>query len=338
MITEVELPGVVEPDGLLLRTRETPRPGPGQALVRMEATGVSFAEQQMRRGTYWQQPPFPFVPGYDVVGTVVETGPDTPRPETGARVAALTMTGGWADHLLLDAGDLVPVPDGVGAAEAEAVIVNGLTAHRMLEIAAIGAGDTIVVLGANGGVGSLLVQLARLRGAEVIGTCSARHLAFVRDLGATPIDRSGDLLEAVHTLAPGGVKAVFDHVGGRGIVASWRMLAAGGVLVSYGTAAARDTGGLRTMLPLFLRLRLWQLLPNGRSTHMFAVWDGQKEQPSRFRAELHRDLTAIFGLLVSGAISARIARSFRLSHVVEAVTFAESGVAAGKVVLVADQD
>jgi len=86
MITEVELPGVVEPDGLRLRTREVPRLAAGQALVRMEATGVSFAEQQMRRGRYYDQPPYPFVPGYDLVGT-------SPRPGRGwtPRCAG----GGW---------------------------------------------------------------------------------------------------------------------------------------------------------------------------------------------------------------------------------------------------
>ena len=100
-----------------MRTREVPAPGPGQVLVRVEATGVSFAEQQMRRGKYYDQPKFPFVPGYDLVGLA-----------EGQRVAALTKVGGWADHVVLDRADLVPVPDGVSAEAAETVEVNGLTA------------------------------------------------------------------------------------------------------------------------------------------------------------------------------------------------------------------
>ena len=111
--------------------------------MRVEATGVSFAEQQMRRGKYYDQPKFPFVPGYDLVGTA-----------GGRRVAALTKVGGWADHVVLDEADLVDVPDGVSAEAAETVVVNGLTAYRMLlRVAKVQRGETIVVHGANGGVG-----------------------------------------------------------------------------------------------------------------------------------------------------------------------------------------
>src|SRR5918999_436142 len=99
--TEILLPGVVEPEALQVRTRELPDPGPGQALVRVEATGVSFAEQQMRRGKYYDQPPFPFVPGYDLVGVVEALGPDTAGVAVGDRVAAVTKTGAWAERVLV---------------------------------------------------------------------------------------------------------------------------------------------------------------------------------------------------------------------------------------------
>src|SRR5262245_10531464 len=117
-VTEIVLPGIVEPESLEVRTRELPEPEPGQAVVRVEATGVSFAEQQMRRGKYYDQPPFPFVPGYDLVG-VVERG-----PSAGRRVAALTKVGGWADRVVLDVDDLVPVPAELDPAAAETVVVN----------------------------------------------------------------------------------------------------------------------------------------------------------------------------------------------------------------------
>src|SRR5947208_11750973 len=116
--TEIVLPGVGEPESLQVRSRELPDPHAGQALVRVDATGVSFAEQQMRRGKYYDQPPFPFAPGYDVVGTVTATGPDVDATLIGRRFAAVTKIGGWASHLLVDAADLVAVPDGVGAAAA----------------------------------------------------------------------------------------------------------------------------------------------------------------------------------------------------------------------------
>src|SRR4051812_33420779 len=235
---EVELPGIGEPETLRMRTRDLPAPGPGQAVVRVEATGVSFAEQQMRRGKYYDQPKFPFVPGYDLVGV----------DESGARVAALTKVGGWADHVILERADLVPVPDGVSAEAAETVIVNGVTAWRMLHRAAkVKPGETIVVRGAAGGVGTVLVQLARHEGIRVIGTAGSKQQDRLRQLGATPIDyRSEDVFARVRELAPDGVAAVFDHVGGPGIRDSWRMLAPGGTPVSYGTRPPRTSPATRS--------------------------------------------------------------------------------------------
>src|SRR4051812_28169381 len=184
---EVELPGIGEPETLRMRTRDLPAPGPGQVVVRMEATGVSFAEQQMRRGRYYDQPPFPFVPGYDLVGTVLSTGPGVDPALAGTRVAALLKVGGWATHVRVEAADVVPVPDGIGAAEAETVVVNGITAWQMLHRKAhVSAGQTILVHGANGGVGSVLVQLAHAAGVKVIGTASARHHDALRKQGVTP--------------------------------------------------------------------------------------------------------------------------------------------------------
>src|SRR5262245_54855227 len=121
---EIVLPGKVEPNGLQMRVRELPAPGQGQVTLRMDATGVSFAEQQMRRGKYYDQPAFPFVPGYDVVGTVDAVGPGVDPALVGRRFAAVIKTGGWASHLQLDAADLVPVPDAVSSAAAETVAVN----------------------------------------------------------------------------------------------------------------------------------------------------------------------------------------------------------------------
>src|SRR3954453_14554841 len=110
--TEIELPGIGDPETLRIRTRELPEPGPQETVVRVEASGVSFAEQQMRRGKYYDQPAFPFVPGYDLVGVAER---DVPGFPVGTRVAALTKTGGWADRVVLDVRDLVSVPDGVSA-------------------------------------------------------------------------------------------------------------------------------------------------------------------------------------------------------------------------------
>jgi NADPH:quinone reductase-like Zn-dependent oxidoreductase len=330
--TEILLPGVGEPESLQIRTRDLPAPQAGQALVRVEATGVSFAEQQMRRGKYYDQPAFPFVPGYDLVGTV-EQG-----PLAGRRVAALTKVGGWADRVVLDGDDLVPLPDGLDPVAAETVVVNGVTAYRMLHRSArVSAGQTIVVLGAAGGVGSTLVQLARHAGIRVIGTAGAAQQDRLRELGAISLDyRAEDVPARVRELAPDGVAGVFDHVGGPGIVDSWRMLARGGTLVSYGTASTRDVPGNPRLpvLKLLARLTAWSLLPNGRRATFFNLWAGRRLRPRRFRAQLQEDLGAVFELVGAGVIEPQVARRFRLTEAAAALRYAEEGGIAGKVILV----
>src|SRR3954447_2814344 len=272
-VKEIELPAIGEPDTLRVRTRELPNPKPNETSVRVEASGVSFAEQQMRRGKYYDQPDFPFVPGYDLVGI----------DDTGRRVAALTKTGGWADHVILDRADLVPVPDGLAPEAVETVIVNGVTAWRMLHRSAkVRRGQTIVVLGAAGGVGSVLVQLASHAGIDVIGTAGPKQQERLRELGATAIDyRSEDVPARVRELVPDGVTAVFDHVGGPGIDDSWRMLARGGSLVSYGTAATKDVPGNPQLpvLKLLAKLTVWNVLPNRRSATFFNLWAGKRFRP-----------------------------------------------------------
>lgn len=337
--TEVVLPGRVEPNGLQVRTRELPAPDAGHAVLRMEATGVSFAEQQMRRGKYFNQPAFPFVPGYDVVGTVTAVGSDVDATMVGRRFAAVTKIGGWASSLLVAAADLVPVPDGMDAAAAETVVVNGITAWQMLHrTAKVRTGGTIVVLGANGGVGSTLVQLARHAGITVIGTASPRHHNAVRELGATPVDyRDPAMYQRIREIAPDGVDAVFDHVGGNALVDSWRLLRRGGTLVSYGTAATKDEEGSSQLpvLLLFARLTLWNYLPNGKGAHFYNFWAGRRRLAT-FRSRLSEDLTQVLRLLADGVLTPQVAAQFPLSDTAAALELAESRTVAGKVVIVPD--
>jgi len=336
--TEIVLPGKVEASGLQVRTRDLPAPAAGQVILRMDATGVSFAEQQMRRGKYYDQPAFPFVPGYDVVGTVTAVGPDVDAAMVGRRFAAVTKIGGWASALLLDAADLVSVPDSVSASAAETVVVNGITAWQMLHrTAKVPVGATIVVLGANGGVGSTLVQLARHAGITVIGTASTRHHDTVRELGAIPVDyRDPDMYQRIRELAPDGVHAVFDHVGGAGLKESWKLLRRGGTLVSYGTAATKDEDG-NSQLPVlksFARLALWNYLPNGKGARFYNFWAGKRFRVDTFRDRLREDLTQVLALLADGVLTAQVAAEYPLADAGAALALAESRTVAGKVIIV----
>ncbi|MDH6112929.1 NADPH:quinone reductase-like Zn-dependent oxidoreductase [Kitasatospora sp. MAP12-15] len=338
MNIEVILPGIVAPEGLEIRHSAVPQAGRGQLVIAMEASGVSFAEQQMRRGRYYDQPPFPFVPGYDLVGRVLITGEGVGPGLVGQRVAALVKVGGWASHVVVDADDVVPVPEGLGAAEAETVVVNGITAWQLLHRRArVRAGQTVLVHGASGGVGSVLVQLARAAGVKVIGTASVRHHDALRELDVTPVDyRAGDVASRVRELAPGGVDAVFDHVGGRSVIDSWHLLAPGGTLVAYGSASTRDDTGSKQwpVLKILARTWLWNALPNGRRAYFYNIWAGRAFGRDRFRSRIRTDLTQVFAALQRGEITARIAARLPLAQAAEALRLAESGTVSGKIVLI----
>jgi NADPH:quinone reductase-like Zn-dependent oxidoreductase len=238
--------------------------------------------------------------------------------------------------VLVDAADLVPVPAGLDPAEAETVVVNGITAWQMLHRKAhVTRGQTILVHGANGGVGSTLAQLARLAGVRVIGTASPRHHDRLRGLGVIPVDYHADVPTAVRAIAPKGVDAVFDHLGLPSVSASWRLLAPGGTLVSYGTAATRDDTGSKQLpvLKILARVWAWNALPNGRHAYFFNIWAGRRFAPRAFRARLRHDLTEVLRAMAEGRITAQVAARFPLDQAAEALRLAESGTVAGKIVL-----
>lgn len=334
----VVLPGLVEPDGLLITTTAVARPSAGQLLVRVDATGISYAEQAMRRGRYFSQPAFPFTPGYDLVGTVLAAGSSEDEGLIGRRVATMTKTGAWTGHAIVQARDSVRVPDDVTSEDAETVVVNGVTAWQMLHrVARVKPGTTILVFGANGGVGGILIQLAQHHGVRVIGAASPRHHERLRAAGVEPVSYDDPDLEAqVRALAPAGVSAVFDNVGGATSTIAWNVLAPGGALVAYAIigAVSGSANLWRPFLSTIIRLQRWNLLPNGKRAAFYDLWSGHSLRKRRFRQYLETDLTRVLQLLADGTITANIAARFPLADVVEALTLAESRTLNGKIILV----
>ena len=337
-MTEIILPGVVEPEGLTLRRRSIPEPGKGQAVVKILATGVSFAEQSMRRGRYPAgQPNFPFVPGYDLVGDVTAVGPGVEPALVGRRVAAVTKTGGWATHSLLDAHRLIPIDPTLDPSQVETVLVNGLTAWQMLHRKTrVRRGDTILVHGASGGVGTILAQLARHADLHVVGTASPRHHDSLRRLGVEPLDyHAPDLIQRVRDLAPTGVAAAFDNIGGASFKRSFDLLARGGTLVGYGTISEIEGTGnpIVSFTRILSSFAAWNLLPNGRHATFYNFWAGKTLQPNRVQQRLSEDLGQLLNLLSSGVIEPLIAGRYTLDQAPGALRFAESRTAQGKVVI-----
>jgi NADPH2:quinone reductase len=227
----------------VLEVTDVPEPEPkdGQALIRVTAAGVNFADTHTRENAYIAKYELPLVPGTEVAGTL----------EDGTRVVAMTGSGGYAEYAVADEASIFPLPDGLGDHEALALLVQGLTAWHLYRTAAqLREGETVVVHSAAGGTGSLAVQLAKPMGAgRVIATASSDDKrALALDLGAdAAIDGSADGLTERLVAANGGepVDVVFEMAGGQVFEQSIEALAPFGRIVAYGIAT-REQNDLRT--------------------------------------------------------------------------------------------
>jgi len=200
--------------------------------------------------------------------------------------------------------------------------------------AKIHEGQTILVQGANGGVGTILVQLAQYAGVKVIGTASPRHHEALKLQGIEPIDYNDpDLRNRVLSLAPDGVDAVFDNVGLESVSLSFGLLKQGGILVSYSNSSALKSkkSVVLQFLKLLSKLFWWNSLPNGKTATFYNIWAGKGSET--FRAHMREDFANVTKLLSQGALQPKIAGKFPLTEVVKAMEFAESRTAYGKVIL-----
>ncbi|MGD8395409.1 MAG: zinc-binding dehydrogenase [Candidatus Eiseniibacteriota bacterium] len=232
-----------KPDVLVERQRSLSAPGPDEVRLAVEACGVNFADLLMRAGLYRTVPPRPYSPGFEVAGVVEEVGSAVRDWQVGDRAVALMRHGGYAHHVVLPAAQLWRYPDALTPVEAAAVPVVFLTAWICLfETGHARAGDTALVLGAAGGVGTAAVQLARWRGLRVVGTAgSAAKRRFVTgDLGAEAcFDARGRWADAVRGLiGERRVDVALDAVGGRATAACRALLAPLGRVVVYGMSEA----------------------------------------------------------------------------------------------------
>src|SRR6266850_5686320 len=161
---------------------ECPVPAAKQALVRMEAIGVNFIDVYHRTGLY--KLPLPCTPGSEGAGVIEALGDGAELVKVGDRVAFAGVRGAYAEHTLVPADKLVPLPDSIDAKTAAAAVLQGMTAHYLsTSVHAIARGETVLVHAAAGGVGALLVQIAKMRGACVFGTASTKHLDIAREAG-----------------------------------------------------------------------------------------------------------------------------------------------------------
>jgi NADPH2:quinone reductase len=331
------------PEALRVIEEECPEPKHGEVRVRVLAAGVSLPDLMMREGMHSETPRLPFTPGWDLVGVVDRLGAGVSGIEPGQSVAALPITGAYAEFVCLPPRELVPVPSGVDAAEAVSLVLNYVTAYQMLHRSAkVRPGQRVLIHGAAGGVGSAFVQLGRLAGLEMYGTCSSRGASAVADLGALPIDyQHQDFVEEVHRLTGEGVDVVFDGIGGPHIWRSREALRPGGRVVAYGLTASLRGGRLASgragRRHRFRRLAIFRvyiaggwLLPGRKRVVPYSIQWLKRLRPAWFR----QDLLALFDLLHQQKIKPLIAQRLPLAEARHAHELLGQGGVTGKIVLV----
>jgi len=330
----VVITGLGGPEVLKWVEEYLPTPRAGEVRVRILAAGVAFADVLMRRGLYPGTPKFPFAPGYDIVGEVDALGDGVSHFKIGQRVAALTMIGGYSGSTVVPASRLVPVPNGLDPAEAVSLVLNYVTAYQMLHrVAKLREGQRVLIHAAAGGVGTAALQLGELAGFEMFGTASKPKHALVASLGATPIDyRSENFVARLRELAPGGVDAVLDPIGGKNWWASYGCLRKGGALVCYGSQAALSEGKLAAGFG-FATLGLVKILPDGKRASWYNVKSLSDTSPEMFR----EDLTCLFDLLCQQKVRPVIAGRFPLREAARANELLEKARVSGKLVLLCQE-
>jgi len=331
------------PEALQVLEEECPEPKRGDVRVRVLAAGVSLADLMMREGMHPETPRVPFTPGWDLVGLVDRLGDRVSGIEPGQLVAALPISGAYAEFVCLPQRELVPVPSGVDAAEAVSLVLNYVTAYQMLHRAArVRPGQRVLIHAAAGGVGSALLQLGRLAGVEMYGTCSSGHASAVSAMGGIPIDyRHQDFVTEIQRRTGGGVDAVFDSIGGAHIWRSRQALRRGGTVVAYGLTgslrggrvASGRSGGrhrFRAILIFGVYIIAGLALPGRRRVVLYSIQTLKRLRPALFR----QDLTALLDLLQQKRIKPLIAQRFPLTEARSAHELLGRGGLQGKIVLV----
>jgi len=333
------------PDALQSIEEECPEPKAGEVRVRVMAAGVSLPDIMAREGIHPETPRVPFTPGWDVVGVADRLGPGVDDIEPGQIVAAMPISGAYAEFICLPQRELIPVPSGVDAAEAVSLVLNYITAYQMLHRSAkVRPGQSVLIHGAAGGVGSALLQLGRLAELEMYGTCSSRGARAVSDLGCIPIDyQQQDFVTEIRRLTNEGVDVVFDSIGGAHIWRSRKALRPGGKVVAYGLTGSLTGGRLasgrggrrhrfRAISIFGLYIAGGWLLPGRKRVIPYSIQTLKRLKPAWFR----QDLSVLLDLLKQQKIKPLIARRFPLTDARHAHELLGKGGVIGKIVLVPD--
>jgi len=316
---QVAAPG--GPEALELVTLPAPAPRAGEVLVRITAVGVNFIDVYHRMGRYPLT--LPFIPGQEAAGMVVDVGPGVTEFRAGDRVGWAGVLGAYAECAVVPADRLIPLPAGVTEQQAAAALLQGMTAHYLThDTHAIVPGDTILIHAGAGGVGLLLTQLAKRRGARVITTVStADKEAASRAAGADAVIpyATTDFVAAVrHLTRDAGVRVVYDSVGGNTFEGSLDCLAPRGTLVLFGASS----GPVPPLDPMLLAQHGSVFLTRP------SLWDYVAD-----RDTLRRRAAAVLGWVADGSLRLQIDRTSPLLEAARAHRDLEARTTIGKLLL-----
>jgi NADPH2:quinone reductase len=315
-------------DVLTLTDVPTPIPGPGEALIRVEASGVNFIDIYFREGRYPAH--LPYILGQEAAGTVLALGPEAAGPganptiKVGDRVAWCGIPGTYAEYAVAPVARLVHIPDGVTAIQAAAAILQGMTAHYLSHSTyPIKPGDEVLIHAGAGGTGLLLIQMAKSRGARVFTTVSTEEkAALARGAGADEVIlyTQEDFAAKTKKLATGpGLHAVYDSVGKTTFEKSLEVLRPRGMMVLF--------GGSSGAVPPFDLIKL-SLLGS-----LFVTRPTLKDYVAT-RAELEARASDVFNGVASGTLKLRIAHTYPLAEAAQAHRDLESRKTTGKLILI----
>jgi len=321
--------------GLVLETRPTPVPGPGQVLIRCAYASVSFAITLVVAGSYQRKSTPPFIPGSEVSGVVEAIGAEVDEFAVGDRVIAIVREGAYADHVVADTPTIYPVPDDLALDLAVTVPISFGTAYAgVVTRAALQAGETLLVHGAAGALGMAAVQIGHMLGATVIATASTQAkcdaaLAAGADHAINYAEQ--DFREAVKALTGGaGANVVFDPVGGDVLNASLRATAVEGRVVVAGFA-----GGSIPQVPAnILLVKNISLL--GLNFSEYFGW-GVHDRSAEFAPRLKQSMATLLDAAAAGRLHPQIGHRQSLEEVVSAIDHIVDRRAVGKVVLAIDE-
>lgn len=333
------------PENLQLIEEEVPEPRADEVRIKILTAGVSLADILMRECVHPESlfKRGPFSIGWDIVGRVDKLGEKVSTTSTwqiGDTVAALPIVGGYGQYLCLSSNQLVSVPSRVDPAEAVAMVLNYTTAYQMLHRCAhVKSGERILIHGAAGGVGTSLLQLGKLEGLEMYGTSSRSKEKVVVELGGKPIDyKSVDFVLEISRLT-GDVDAVFDGIGTKSLLRSYKTLRTDGRLIGYGFGSTMKDGRRRaneiaSNIVNWINLFVLNLLPDKRKIIPYSIQTMKRRKPNWFR----EDLQTLLNLLKQEKIKPIIASRMALDEAAKAQELLVTRSVIGKIVLICNSE